>query len=151
MGLPPLLKAPSPPSRLLGSVTRLLDSVLLLVHGRLALLSVEAQVGGLRLVALVVWAVMAVLALMMGLGFLVAALTVALWDGPYRLLALLGATVLFLGLGALAVRQAKRSTLQMSAWFEATLNELRLDRERLSPHLPPPPSPSSTSTEQPKA
>lgn len=139
--MPPPSKTPSPPPsspppRLLGSVTRFLDSLLLLIHGRLALLSVEAQVGGLRLVALVVWALVAVLALMMGVGFLVAALTVALWDGPYRLWALGVATLLFVGLGALAVWQAKRSAAQMSTWFEATLNELRLDRERLAPHLP---------------
>jgi uncharacterized membrane protein YqjE len=120
-----------PPPRLLGSVTQFLDSLLVLVHGRLALLSVEAQVGGLRLVALIVWAVLAVLALMMGVGFLGAAITVALWDGPYRLLALVVLTVLFLTLGAVTVWQARRTAAQMGAWFEATLNELRLDRERL--------------------
>lgn len=123
--------APPPPPRLLGSVTRFLDSLLLLLHGRLALLSVEAQVGGLRLVALIVWAVLAVLALMMGVGLLAAVVTVALWDGPYRLLALVAFAVLFLTLGAVAVWQAKRTAAQMRVWFEATLNELRLDRERL--------------------
>lgn len=122
-----------PPPRLLKSVTRLLDSLLLLVHGRLALLSVEAQVGSLRLVALLVWALLAVLGMMMGIGFFAATLTVALWDGPYRLLALVVFTVLFITLGVLAIWQAQRTARQMSVWFEATLNELRLDRDRLSP------------------
>lgn len=132
---PSAVPPPHPP-RLLGSVVQLIDSLLLLVHGRLALLSVEAQIGGLRLVALIVWSVLAVLALMMGMGLLLATITVALWDGPYRLVALVAFTVLCLTLGAVAVWQAKRTAAHMVSWFEASLQELRLDRQRLPQDSP---------------
>jgi uncharacterized membrane protein YqjE len=58
--------------------------------------------------------------------------TVLLWDS-YRLLALGGFSVLFLGLGAYAALQFRSRALASSALFSASLAELDKDHQQLLP------------------
>ncbi len=73
----------------------------------------------------------ALLFLGLGLGFLAVLLTVLLWDS-HRLLALAIFTTLFLTLGLLALWLLRQRWQATQRWFDASLQELGRDEQRLS-------------------
>jgi len=107
------------------------DSVQLL-RVRLALLGVEAREHALGVVELLAAALAAVILLGLGLGFLAVLLTVMLWDS-YRVLALAVFATFFLTLGVGALMVAKANWQRQSRWFDASVQELRQDEDRLAP------------------
>jgi uncharacterized membrane protein YqjE len=107
-----------------------LGTVVALAHNRLALLSVETREELHRLGSLLLFGAMAVLALGVGLIFLAVFITVLLWDSQ-RLLALAVCTAVFMTLGGVAAWQAYRLSRQGSRLWQASLDELAQDRERL--------------------
>jgi uncharacterized membrane protein YqjE len=103
-----------------------------LLRVRLELLSVEAREHAFAVVELLVAALAAVILLGLGLGFLAVLLTVLLWDS-HRVLALAIFATLFLTLGGIALLMLRSRWQASQRWFEASLDELRQDGERLSP------------------
>lgn len=103
-----------------------------LLRVRLELFSLEAQGHAEGVVRLVLSGVVAMILLCLGLGFLAVLLTVLLWDSQ-RTLALAVFTTLFLGLGVAVFVYWRQLCQRERRWFEATLDELRADVERLRP------------------
>lgn len=103
-----------------------------LLRVRLDLLGVEARQHALDLLSLLLVGLLAVLLLGAGLVFLSALLTVLWWDS-HRELVLSLLTAMFLSLGGVALWWALRLWRNTTAWFEASLAELRHDEERLQP------------------
>ena len=102
-----------------------------LLRVRLELLSVEAREHAFAVVELLVAAMAAVILLGLGLGFLAVLLTVLLWDS-HRVLALAIFATLFLTLGGIALLMLRSRWQASQRWFDASLDELRQDGERLS-------------------
>ncbi len=103
-----------------------------LLRVRLELLSVEAREHALAVVELLIAGLATLLFLGFGLGFLAVLLTVLLWDS-HRVLALSVFTTLFLTLGGIALLMLRSRWQASQRWFDASLEELRQDGERLSP------------------
>jgi uncharacterized membrane protein YqjE len=118
-------------ARLSARLQRVADLGLSLLQTRLELLGIELQQEVLRLFDAVARVALAMLLLSFGLFFAVSLLVVLLWDG-YRLWALGGAALLFLGGGAWLMRDA-RTRLQPSpgGTFAASVDELRQDRAQV--------------------
>ena len=118
-------------ARLAARLQRVADLGLSLLQTRLELLGIELQQEVLRLFDAVARVALAMLLLSFGLFFAVSLLVVLLWDG-YRLWALGGAALLFLGGGAWLMRDA-RTRLQPSpgGTFAASVDELRQDRAQV--------------------
>jgi uncharacterized membrane protein YqjE len=114
----------------------LVSGALGLLQVRLELFTVEAREEVSRLGGLLVLSALACAFLSLGLGFLAMLITVALWDS-HRLLALTAFAVLFLTLGGVSAVLARRLVQRGSRLFEASLVELKLDRERLKPDAAP--------------
>ncbi|MCC7546659.1 MAG: phage holin family protein [Burkholderiales bacterium] len=111
-------------------VRSLLAALLDLAHTRLDLLGTELREELLRFAALLVGACVVVLATTIGLGLLAAALVMALWqDHPLAGLSVAG--MLFLALGLLAIWSMARLLRAKARPFEASLTQLRRDREAL--------------------
>jgi len=106
--------------------------LLALLQVRLELFSVEAREEINRATELLALVAVACVLGCLGLGFLAILITVALWDS-HRLVALTAFTVLFLTLAGVAVWQAKNRMQRGSHLFEASLGELKRDRETLKP------------------
>ena len=130
------MAAPAPgnaaPPPLTHSLRGLLHSGVGLAQVRLELLSVEVREEAARLGRLWLLATVACVLVCLGLVFLSMLITVALWDS-HRLLALTGFAVLFLTLGGVALWLTRQAAQQGSRLFEASLAELKADRERLRP------------------
>lgn len=101
-----------------------------LLQVRLELLGVEAREHALDLIGLLLAGLAALLFLGLGLGFLAVLLTVLLWDS-HRVLALTAFATLFLTLGGLALFWLRHRWHNSERWFQASLDELQQDRERL--------------------
>lgn len=115
---------------LLASVKGLLGTSLTLVQTRLQLLATELEEEGQRLLALMLWGGIAVLALGAGLVFVAIFLTVLLWDSN-RLLVLGIFSTVFVGLGFVATFVTWRLARAASGLFSASLAELSKDRAGL--------------------
>ncbi|HTH95329.1 MAG TPA: phage holin family protein [Rhodocyclaceae bacterium] len=115
---------------LLASVKGLLGTSLTLLQTRLQLLATELEEEGQRLLALILWGGVAVLALGAGLVFVAVFLTVLWWDSN-RLLVLGVFAALFVGLGCVATFVAYRLAGSTSGLFSASLAELSKDRAAL--------------------
>lgn len=120
------------PERLTQALRAGLRDGVQLLRVRLALLGVEAREHALGVVELLAAALAAVILLGLGLGFLAVLLTVMLWDS-YRVLALTVFATFFLTLGIAALAVAKANWRRQSRWFDASVQELRQDEDRLSP------------------
>jgi uncharacterized membrane protein YqjE len=103
-----------------------------LLQVRLELLSIEAQEEVQRVIGLLLFGAVALLALTLGVVFLAILVTVALWDS-HRLVVLAVFSVLFLTLGGVAAYVARSKVLAGSALFASSVEELRRDRESLKP------------------
>jgi uncharacterized membrane protein YqjE len=125
---------PSPagePTRLLDGLRGAADSGLALLSTRLQLLGVELAEERVRVLALLTYGAVALIALGAGLVFLAMFVTVLLWD-VNRLLALGVFSVLFIGTGIFALLTALGYARMKSPLFSASLAELRKDREELN-------------------
>ena len=120
----------SPRGQLSKGLRGFIDTLLATAQTRLELLVVEAQEEKLRVASLLFNTLLAAVFLGFGVVFLAMFLTVLLWDG-YRLLALGGGTVVLVGCGLLAARNAAREARNGNRLFAASLGELARDREAL--------------------
>lgn len=107
-----------------------LGTAVTLAHNRLALLSIETREELHRLSSMLLFGLVAVLAFSAGLIFLAVLVTVLLWD-TQRILALAVCTAVFMTLGGVAAWQVSRLLRQGSRLWQASLDELAQDRERL--------------------
>jgi uncharacterized membrane protein YqjE len=116
---------------MLDSLRLLLAQVLALVQTRLELFTTELSAEVQRAVRVLVLAFVALLFGALGLLMLAVTVIVAVWE-QHRLLASALVTLVFLGVAALAVWQAWRAVIRGSRLLEATLEELRRDRDALA-------------------
>ncbi len=119
------------PERVTQALRGCLRDGLRLLRVRLELLSVEAREHALATVELLLVGLAALLFLALGVGFLAVLLTVLLWDS-HRVLALAVFATLFLTLGGVALWLLLRHWRASQRWFDASLDELDRDGERLS-------------------
>jgi uncharacterized membrane protein YqjE len=118
-------------ARLATRLQRVADLALELLQNRLELLGVEFQQEVLRLFDAVARMALGLLLLAFGLFFGVVLLVLLLWDG-YRLWALGGAALLFLGAGAWLLRDARtRMQPGLGGSFAASVGELAKDRAQV--------------------
>jgi uncharacterized membrane protein YqjE len=115
---------------LAGSLRSFAATAVALLQTRLELLATEVQEEKLRLGAMLLWGIVAIVALLAGLVFLAVLVTVLLWDS-HRLLALGIFSALFLGLGIAAAVFALRERGRGSTLFATSLAELSRDRDAL--------------------
>ncbi|UVE16437.1 phage holin family protein [Pseudomonas sp. LS44] len=123
----------SPPRSTQPSVRRLGGALVGLLHSHVELFGIELQEQKSRSLRLLLFAGFALifgLLLIIGLS---SVLIVALWDTPYRIPAMIGLCV-FYGIAALYCAIRLRAAVEdESSPFQATLEELARDRERLIP------------------
>ena len=122
------MTAPRP--GLYASLKGLLATSLTLLQIRLQLLGTELEEERQRVLALLLWGGIALIALGAGLVFAVIFLIVLLWD-THKLLVLGAATAGFVGLGAIALMMAFKLGRAPSGLFAASLAELSQDRAAL--------------------
>lgn len=113
------------------SLRLLLAQVLALVQTRLELFTTELSAEVQRAVRVLVLAFVALLFGALGLLMLAATIILSVWE-QHRLLATAAVTTVFLSIAALAVWQAWRSVARGPRLLEATLEELRRDRDALA-------------------
>ncbi len=117
---------------LLGSLRNLASTLIAAAQTRLQLLANELHEEGLRLTRLGLLAAAAVVFFALGVTMLTLLVTVLLWDSN-RLLVIGGFAAIYLLLGIVfGVTVLKRASAR-TRLFEASLQELAKDRERLSP------------------
>ena len=120
------------PERVTQALRGWLHDGVALLRVRLELFGVEAREHALASVELLLAGLAALLFLGLGLGFFAVLLTVLLWDS-HRLLALAVFSTLFLTLGLVALVLLRQRWQTAQRWFDASLEELRQDDQRLSP------------------
>lgn len=119
---------------LFASVRNLLATALAITHTRLELVTTEIEEELYRVAEILVWAFLAIF--FAGLTVLMAAfLVVILWWEDHRLLAASATVLVFLGItvGALAV--VRRKAQARPKLLNATIEELKRDREALEGRL----------------
>ena len=116
---------------MLDSLRLLLAQVLALVQTRLELFTTELSAEVQRAVRVLVLVSVALLFGALGLLMLAVTVIIAVWE-QHRLLASALVTIAFLGVAALAVWQAWRAVTRGPHLLEATLEELRRDRDALA-------------------
>ncbi len=120
----------TPPAGLFAALRRLLSSSAELAEVRLALFATELQQEKLRALDALAWLLLGVVAA--GVALILASLfVVLLFPEPLRVAAL-GVVVLVYAGGAWLALRVARARLAAAAPFEATLAELRRDREALA-------------------
>jgi uncharacterized membrane protein YqjE len=115
---------------LLASLSVLAGTLTGIIHTRLDLLSSDLEEDRERWLSLLVLALVALFFTGVGVVLAVILLVVAFWDS-YRLLVLGTLTALFLASGLAAWRIAVHKARAKPRLFEATLSELRKDRQHL--------------------
>jgi uncharacterized membrane protein YqjE len=123
--LPETAAAAESPGAVRGLVAALLEAL----HTRLELAGVELEIYLGALLRSLLWALGAVACAILGLGFGVLALIVALWD-THRMLALFGSTALFIGLAALFGYLGARALRVTPDALEGSLEQLAEDERR---------------------
>ena len=122
------------PHGFLDSVRNLAATVVALAHDRLELASTEFQEEIARLTGILIWALSALLLGVVGLAFLSIAFLLAV-EAPRRPLAAAGLALLFLAGAGVAAWIARGILRAKPRVFDASLNELRKDREGLRRRL----------------
>ena len=113
------------PGTLRGLIAALLDAL----HTRVELAVVEMEIYLRVVLRSLIWAVGAVACAMLGLACGVTALIAALWDS-HRMLALLGATLLFIALAAIFAYLGVRALRLHTEALEGSLEQLAEDERR---------------------
>jgi uncharacterized membrane protein YqjE len=111
-----------------GSVRGLFAALLDALRTRLELAEVELEIHLRALLRSLIWAVSAVACALLGLAFAVMALIAALWN-THRMLALLGATLLFIALAAIFGYLGARA-LRTRGGLEGSFEQLAEDERR---------------------
>ena len=120
------------PERVTQALRGWLHDGVALLRVRLELFGVEAREHALASVELLLAGLAALLFLGLGLGFFAVLLTVLLWDS-HPLLPLAVFPTLFLPLGLVALVLLRQRWQTTQRWFDASLEELRQDDQRLAP------------------
>lgn len=115
---------------LFASVRRLLATALEMAQVRLDLLSTELELEKRRLFDGLLWGAAGLLAVGLGLVLLCGFVILLFWEG-YRLAAVGVMTLLFLGAGALLLREARQRLRNVGGMFYASVTELERDRAGL--------------------
>ena len=123
--LPETTAAADPPGALRGLLAALLEAL----HTRLELAGVEVELHLRALLRSLIWAVGAVACALLGLAFGVLALIASLWN-THRMLALLGATSMFVLLAALFGYLGARALRVRPDVLEGSLEQLAEDERR---------------------
>lgn len=113
-----------------GSLRALIDTVLAILHNRAELVATEIQEELARFIGVLLWALVAVQAAIVGVILIGITILIAMPAG-YRTWAAIALTLAFLilaGVGGLAIRRILRAKPRP---FDASLRELEKDRERL--------------------
>jgi uncharacterized membrane protein YqjE len=121
-GSPP---AAEPPGAVRGLIAALIDAL----HTRLELAGVELEIHLRALLRSLIWALGAVACAMLGIAFGVLAMIAALWN-THRMLALLGATFVFLVLAAIFGYLGARALRIRPDVLEGSLAQLAEDERR---------------------
>jgi len=116
---------------LLGSLKRLTNTCIGIVHTRLELLSTDLEEGRERLISLLAMTFVALFCLCFGMVLLAILIVVLFWD-THRLLVLSLLTGLFIFTGAVIGALAIRALKSMPRMFEASLAELVKDHQETS-------------------
>lgn len=118
------------PAGFLDSIKNLAATVVALAHDRLELASTEFQEEIARLTGILIWALAALLLGVVGLAFVAIAVLLAV-EPASRPLAAGGLALLFLALAAIGAGIARRILHAKPRPFDASLGELRKDRDAL--------------------
>ncbi len=113
---------------LLGSLKRLTNTFIVIVHTRLELLSTDLEEGRERLISLLAMTFVALFCLCFGMVLLAILVVVLFWD-THRLLVLSLLTGLFIVTGGVIGALAIRALKSMPRMFEASLAELVKDHQ----------------------
>ncbi len=124
------MEEPKAPAGALDSLRALGATLAETVETRIELALVELREEGERRKAMLVLAVAGGLFLAMGLLLAAFFVVVVFWD-TYRLPAIAGVTLLYLGIAAWAFLRLRERAQSAPAPFEATLREMAADREML--------------------
>jgi len=116
---------------LLGSLKRLTNTCIGIVHTRLELLSTDLEEGRERLISLLAMTFVALFCLCFGMVLLAILIVVLFWD-THRLLVLSLLTGLFIFTGGIIGALAMRALKSMPRMFEASLAELVKDHQETS-------------------
>jgi uncharacterized membrane protein YqjE len=122
---------PSKEGGLFTSLRRLLSTVLEIAQVRLALIGNEVELEKRRLFDGLLWGAIALLILGIGSALFCGFIILLFWDG-YRLWAVGGMTFLFLLVGTLSLREARRRLSNPLGMFSLSLSEFAQDRSGLS-------------------
>ncbi|MEX2239919.1 MAG: phage holin family protein [Burkholderiales bacterium] len=113
------------------SLKALSRTALDIVHTRLALLVTEIAEEQGRLAELLVYAALTLLAAVVAVVMLAVLVMATLWDTPYRLVAAGAVAAVFAALGVASAIALVRKTRAQPRLFNASLEELGTDLERL--------------------
>lgn len=116
---------------LLGSIRKLLATLVAMVETRLHLLANEMHAEGVRLGQLLLLGVASVFFLALGFVLLTLFVIAMFWD-TNRLLAIGGFAALYLAVGIVLAAVARGRAVARTRLFEASFGELKKDRDRLS-------------------
>ena len=116
---------------LLSSIKKLIATFVATAQTRLQLLANEIHAEGRRLAHMLLLGAAAVIFLVCGVLLLTFLVIVMFWD-TNRLLAIGGFAVLYLAIGAALAAAARGRAAAGTRLFEASLGELKKDRDRLS-------------------
>ena len=117
----------------MGSVKRLLATLISIASSRLELLGNELQEERLRLMQMFIFALFALFCFGMGILLLTIFVVVLFWD-DHRIAVSGGLGMLFFALGALMLLLLRSKARAKSRLFSASLAELAKDREHLGAH-----------------
>lgn len=117
---------------LLASLRRLLSTALEIAQVRLDLLGTEVELEKRRLFDGLIWGALALLAIGVGIVML-CVFVILLFQDEYRLAALGFMAALFLGVGALLIKESRRRLQTTGGLFAASLAEIEHDRDGLTP------------------
>lgn len=120
------------PESLIQGVRGWLHDGVHMLRVRLELLSLEARHHAFVVIELLWLGLAAVLLGCLGLAFLAGLVTVLLWDS-HRTLALALFSTLFLTLAGVAALMVRARWRDSQRWFEASVQELQQDEQRLKP------------------
>jgi uncharacterized membrane protein YqjE len=101
------------------------------LHTRLDLFSTELKEEQARVIELLVIAVLSLLCVFLAIVFAAFFVVVAVWDTPYRLWVIAGLAAVLAGVAAVLWRYFRREIMGRPRPFQATLEELGADIERL--------------------
>lgn len=123
-----------PLNGLLNSLTQVLATLLAMTQTRLELLTTEVQEEIRRGASLLLWAFVGLFAAGIGLFMAALALIFMFWETHRALVAVI-VTLLFFAVTLLALLRLRAITQSKPRLFDATLSELRQDRDQLNERL----------------